>query len=187
MNCRYRILFYQRLQCTCILPTRPHKRKKNNYSYSHYSKDDYLFLFHIHYQLRIFSNIECSAAVFRKYIVNLCRICENLINFGKSICSRIKVCLIVIYIKYGWQLTKNMFLMRVIHRVPDKFTTRSRQAHDTFTTKNRSRWISFNFVRDTFTTCSRLVRASRSRQISTHDSFATRLKTCWSCRERVVK
>jgi hypothetical protein len=51
-------------------------------------------------------------------------------------------------------------VMRVIHRVPDKFTTRSRQAHDTFTTKNRSQWISFNFVRDTFTTCSRLVRDS---------------------------
>jgi hypothetical protein len=56
-------------------------------------------------------------------------------------------------------------LMRVIHRVPDKFTS-SRQAHDTFATKNSSRWISFNFVRDTFTTC--------SRQISTHVSFATR-------------
>jgi hypothetical protein len=39
--------------------------------------------------------------------------------------------------------------MRVIHRVPD-----------TLTTKNRSRWISFNFVRDTVTTdfYSRLVR-----------------------------
>jgi hypothetical protein len=50
--------------------------------------------------------------------------------------------------------------MRVIHWVPDKFTTRSRQAHDTFTTKNRSRWISFNFVRYTFMTdfYSRLVR-----------------------------
>jgi hypothetical protein len=104
--------------------------------------------------------------------------------------------------------------MRVIHRVPDKLTTRSRQAplrsreihireridwndlgsydvicglccrktssrhvHDKFTTKNRSRWISFNFVCDTFTTCSRLVHdsfATRSRQISTQDSSTCR-------------
>jgi hypothetical protein len=36
----------------------------------------------------------------------------------------------------------------------------SRLAHDTFTTKNRSRWISLNFVRNMFTTdfYSRLVR-----------------------------
>jgi hypothetical protein len=56
--------------------------------------------------------------------------------------------------------------MRVIHRVPDKFTIRSRQAHDTFTTKNRSRWISFNFVRDSFTTDSYsiLVREGKARQ-----------------------
>jgi hypothetical protein len=44
---------------------------------------------------------------------------------------------------------RSLALMRVIYWVPDKFTTRSRQAH-TFTTKNQ--WISFNFVRDTFTT-----------------------------------
>jgi hypothetical protein len=42
--------------------------------------------------------------------------------------------------------------LRVIHRVPNKFTTRSRHVHDKFTTKTHSRWISFNFVRDTFTT-----------------------------------
>jgi hypothetical protein len=36
----------------------------------------------------------------------------------------------------------------------------SRQVYDSFTTKNHSRWISFNFVRDTFTSCSRLVRDS---------------------------
>jgi hypothetical protein len=54
--------------------------------------------------------------------------------------------------------------MRVIHRVRDKFTTRSRQAHDTFTTKNRSQWIGFNFV--SFATRSLLV----------HDRFL--LTTC---------
>jgi hypothetical protein len=71
--------------------------------------------------------------------------------------------------------------MQVIHRVPNKFTTHSRHVHDKLMTKNLSRWISFNFVRDTFTT--------RSRQISTHDSFApgTRQdKHVWSCRELIA-
>jgi hypothetical protein len=61
--------------------------------------------------------------------------------------------------------------MRVIHRVPDKFMTRSRQAHDTFTTRSRQKIAAggsasilsatrSRLVRDSFTTdfYSRLVR-----------------------------
>jgi hypothetical protein len=60
----------------------------------------------------------------------------------------------------------------------------SRQVYkyESFTTKNRSRWISFNFVRDTFTTefYSRLVR---DRFTTRSNMFATRFD---SCRERVA-
>jgi hypothetical protein len=70
--------------------------------------------------------------------------------YNTQMCSHTK--------RYMDARNRNVGPMRVIHRVPDKFTIRSRQAHDTFTTKADCRWISFNFVCVTFTTCSRLVR-----------------------------
>jgi hypothetical protein len=72
--------------------------------------------------------------------------------------------------------------MRVIHRVPDKFTS-SRHVHK-FTTKNRSRWISFDFVHDTFTS-SRLVRDSLTtvvRDLFTTDFYSRHIRDRFTTR-----